>query len=72
MSYGKAPIAPRRPDTSENPVGTERSIARQREKEQHGYFVRVDVRTIIFVRNDEDAEKRTTAFQERTKKYVDK
>ncbi len=42
MSYGKDPIAPRRPDTSENPVGTERSIARQRKKEQHGYFVRVD------------------------------
>lgn len=29
-------------------------------------------RTMIFVRNDEDAEKRTTAFQERTKKYANK
>lgn len=67
MSYGKDPMAPRRPDTSENPVGTERSIARQREKERHGHFVRVDDRTMIFVRDGEDAKKKIAAFQKQVK-----
>lgn len=67
MSYGKDPISPRRPNTSENPAGTERYIVRQREKEQHGRFVRIDNKTTIFVRDGEDVKQKVAAFQERIK-----
>lgn len=67
MSFGKDPITPRRPDISANPVGTEEYIIKQREKEQQGRFVRVDFKTLIFVRDGEDADKKIAAFQERVK-----
>ena len=67
MSFGKDPITPRRPDISTNPVGTGEYIIKQREKEQQGRFVRVDFKTLIFVRNGEDADKRISAFLDKVK-----
>lgn len=62
------PMLPRKVDLEKNPSGTELKIARQREMEKHGKYVAVPgdkTRTRIFVRNDENVEKKITAYLER-------
>lgn len=49
MSFSKDPIIPRKPHSDENPIGVEKCIARQREKEKKLYPLRIDPRTVILV-----------------------
>lgn len=42
-------------DLDKNPKGTELKIAIQREREEHGRFVRVDNKTLLFVEDGKDA-----------------
>jgi hypothetical protein len=65
------PIIPRKVDLEKNPSGTELKIARQREMEKYGKYVAVPgdkIRTRIFVRNGEDAEKKIAAYLEKINK----
>lgn len=65
------PMLPRKVDLEKNPSGTELKIARQREMEKHGKYVAVPgdkIRTRIFVRNGEDAEKKIAAYLEKINK----
>lgn len=52
-------------DVSENPKGVEKMVAKQREKEKKGRFVKAGIKTWTLVGNHEDAEKRITRFNER-------
>lgn len=65
------PMLPRKVDLEKNPSGTELKIARQREMEKYGKYVAVSgdkIRTRIFVRNGEDAEKKIAAYLEKINK----
>lgn len=65
------PIIPHKVDLEKNPSGTELKIARQREMEKYGKYVAVPgdkIRTRIFVRNGEDAEKKIAAYLEKINK----
>lgn len=54
-------------DLDRNPHGTEKKVARQREREKAGgyYPVGDKCHTLIFVRDDEDAEKKIAAYLEK-------
>lgn len=49
MSIGKDPAVPRKPAMDGNPAGTDRYVARQREKERRLRPLRIDRRTVILV-----------------------
>ena len=57
-------------DVSENPKGVEKMVAKQREKEKKGRFVKAGIKTWILVGNHEKAEKRIARFNERINQPV--
>lgn len=50
---------------NENPVGVEKKIAEQLDREQRGMFVRVDDKTRIFVRSGRDPRKAIAMYKQR-------
>lgn len=51
----------------ENPVGVEKKIAEQLDREQNGRYVRVDDKTRIFVRSGRDPRKVIEAYKNKLK-----
>lgn len=52
-------------NVDENPVGVEKKIAEQLDREQRGMFVRVDDKTRIFVRSGRDPRKAVAMYKQR-------
>lgn len=50
---------------NENPVGVEKKIAEQLDREQRGMFVRVDDKTRIFVRSGRDPRKAIAMYRQK-------
>ena len=49
----------------ENPVGVEKKIAEQLDREQNGRYVRVDDKTRIFVRSGRDPRKAIAMYKQK-------
>lgn len=52
-------------NVDENPVGVEKKIAEQLDREQRGMFVRVDDKTRIFVRSGRDPRKAIAMYRQK-------
>ena len=50
-------------DITENPAGVERKVKEQLEREKKGRFVRVDEKTMIFVRVGDDIKSKVNQFK---------
>lgn len=50
-------------DITENPAGVERKVKEQLEREKKGRFVRVDEKTMIFVREGDDIKSKVNQFK---------
>lgn len=68
MSYGKDPMAPRKPDTTKNTEDLDSIIARQREREKNLYPVRINRTTVIYVRG----KKRNASYAEKYERRMKK
>ena len=49
-------------DITENPAGVDRKVKEQLEREKNGRFVRVDDKTMIFVKANENTDKKISDF----------
>lgn len=68
MSFGKDPVIERKMELDRNPAGTHLKVIQQREREKTGRYVAIPddkTRTMVFVRDGEDPEKRIAAYLER-------
>lgn len=54
-------------DITENPAGVDRKVKEQLEREKKGRFVRVDDKTMIFVKNGKSVEKVIKQYKSRIK-----
>lgn len=54
-------------DITENPAGVDRKVKEQLEREKNGRFVRVDDKTMIFVKNGKSVEKVIKQYKSRIK-----
>lgn len=50
-------------DITENPAGVDRKVKEQLEREKKGGFVRVDEKTMIFVREGDDIKSKVNQFK---------
>lgn len=50
-------------DITENPAGVDRKVKEQLEREKKGRFVRVDDKTMIFVKKGDDIELKINQFK---------
>lgn len=50
-------------DITENPAGVDRKVKEQLEREKKGRFVRVDDKTMIFVREGDDIKSKVNQFK---------
>ena len=54
-------------DITENPAGVDRKVKEHLEREKNGRFVRVDDKTMIFVKNGKSVEKVIKQYKSRIK-----
>lgn len=54
-------------NTSVNPLGVDKKVKEQKEKEKHGKYVRVDEKTLIFVKDGLDPSKVIERYKQKRK-----
>lgn len=57
---------------TENPEGTDKKVLEHRKREKNGRYVRVDERTMIFVKNGQSVEKVIKNYKSRIKNRPDR